>query len=48
MNISESKESSLNNTTAHDRCAVCFDGMKRFDEVKVLTCGHYYHIECID
>ncbi|TNV71736.1 hypothetical protein FGO68_gene10319 [Halteria grandinella] len=44
--ISESKESV---TTMHnERCAVCFDNMLKNDLVKVLTCSHYYHIECID
>lgn len=44
--ISESKESV--STLQNERCAVCFDGMHKNDMVKVLTCSHYYHTECID
>ncbi|CDW89738.1 ring finger protein [Stylonychia lemnae] len=31
-----------------ERCAICFDGMKNNDIVKLLTCLHYYHNDCID
>ena len=42
----QSENSSL--VQQQERCAICFDGMKKNDFVKILTCNHYYHIECID
>lgn len=30
------------------QCAICIENLERDDRVKILTCGHYYHPNCID
>lgn len=31
-----------------DTCAICIDVMDPEDEIRVLSCGHIFHTECID
>lgn len=34
----------LNNSS----CVICFDEFKKDEELRILNCGHYYHIHCIN
>jgi len=39
----------LSVSSAHrERCAICFEGMRSRDLVRVLKCCHYYHSGCIE
>ena len=31
----------------NQECAICFEEFEIYDRVKLLTCGHFYHVHCI-
>uniref|UniRef100_A0A060T9U9 ARAD1D17424p n=1 Tax=Blastobotrys adeninivorans TaxID=409370 RepID=A0A060T9U9_BLAAD len=41
-------EDSLDDVDSDDTCAVCLEQMEDMESVRLLTCGHIFHAECID
>lgn len=52
QNINQNKEINdyiiLNKNFENNECIICLDPMIINDKVKILNCGHMYHLKCIN
>lgn len=46
--ISAFPEHSMLEAECNDHCSICVDEYRRGERVRVLTCSHIFHSECID
>lgn len=44
----DTKASTSNSSEEEDKCPICLDALKRYQNIKTLPCIHKFHKKCVD